>query len=177
MPSAAPTLSVDFDALVRENQASLRAYIRALGAQDVWVDDLAQEVFLVAYREWDRFDTSADAGRWLRGIARNLVLNERRKSARRSRLLQESLVDALMEVDPGIRGRPCAAVLEALQDCVGRLPERSRLLLERRYAEDEDAVTLATYFNASAAAVRQTLVRSRSAVRRCLAAKLGETWE
>lgn len=176
MSSPASALSVDFDALVREQQASLRAYIRALGAQDAWVDDLAQEVFLVAYREWERFDANADVGRWLRGIARNLVLNERRKSARRSRLLESALVEVLMEDEP-LAGRPCAAVLEALRDCVSQLPQRSRQLLERRYTDDEEAVKLAEVFNASAAAVRQTLVRSRSAVRRCLAAKLGEAWE
>lgn len=167
-----------FEELVREHQAGLRAYIRALGAQDAWVDDLAQEVFLVAYRRLDRFEDGADFGRWLRGIARNLVMNERRKYARRSRLLHESLADVLTEDGEAERltESAIAGLLRAMTDCVGRLPRRSRELLERRYAESTDAVSLGRSFQLSAAAVRQTLVRSRAAVRRCIEGKLGEAW-
>jgi RNA polymerase sigma-70 factor (ECF subfamily) len=173
-----PSQSDRFDSLVREHQAGLRAYIRALGALDVWVDDLAQEAFLVAYRRLNRFEPGADFGCWLRGIARNLVLNERRKSARRSRLLQESIVDVLCA--EGNRPPPAIPttepVLHAMADCVAQLPARSRELLQRRYAESNDAPTLARTFQLSAAAVRQTLVRTRMAVRRCIEGKLGEAW-
>lgn len=167
-----------FDALVREHQAGLRAYVRALGAQDAWVDDLAQEVFLVAYRRIAHFRSGADFGCWLRGVARNLVLNERRKNARRHRLLQESILDVLSENENegGRRPPPAAHVVAVMTDCVSRLPARSRELLERRYADSTDAPTLARAFQLSAAAVRQTLVRTRSAVRRCIEGKLGETW-
>jgi RNA polymerase sigma-70 factor, ECF subfamily len=167
-----------FDELVREHQAGLRAFIRALGAQDAWVDDLAQEVFLVAYRRRADFAAGADQGRWLRGIARHLVLNERRKQARRSRLLQESIVDVLgdrNETDPSTTV-PVARVVRAMTDCVSKLPGRSRELLQRRYAESADAPTLARVFQLSASAVRQTLVRTRAAVRRCIEGKLGGEW-
>ena len=168
-----------FEILVREHQAGLRAYIRALGAQDAWVDDLAQEVFLVAYRRLGHFEAEADFGRWLRGIARNLVLNERRKSARRSRLLQESMVEVLGVEEPAgaVRETPVGRILAAMADCVTGLPTRSRELLERRYAESEDSESLGRIFQMSAAAVRQTLVRTRTAVRRCIEGKLGEAWQ
>jgi RNA polymerase sigma-70 factor (ECF subfamily) len=167
-----------FENLVREHQAGLRAYIRALGAQDAWVDDLAQEAFLVAYRRFAYFEEGADFGRWLRGIARNLVNNERRKTARRSRLLQEAIVDALAADAEPDRGEPAppAHLVQTMAECVARLPERSRELLQRRYAGSTDAPTLARAFQLSAEVVRQTLVRSRAAVRRCIEAKLGEAW-
>jgi RNA polymerase sigma-70 factor (ECF subfamily) len=167
-----------FEELVREHQAGLRAYIRALGAQDAWVDDLAQEVFLVAYRRLAHFDEQADFGRWLRGIARNLVLNERRKNARRSRLLQESIVAALDDGENGgpAAGVPAAQLVHAMADCVSHLPTRTRDLLERRYAANTDAATLARLYQLSAAAVRQTLLRTRAAVRHCIEGKLGEAW-
>ena len=167
-----------FDDLVRAHQAGLRAYVRALGAQDAWVDDLAQETFLVAYRRFGDFAAGADFGRWLRGIARHLVLNERRKSARRSRLLQESIADVLAESGDTEQAEPvpAARLLQVMADCVGQLPARSRELLARRYAECTDASTLARALQLNAAAVRQTLVRSRAAVRRCIEGKLGEAW-
>jgi RNA polymerase sigma-70 factor (ECF subfamily) len=167
-----------FDELVREHQAGLRAYIRALGTQDAWVDDLAQEAFLVAYRRLGHFEDGADFGRWLRGIARNLVLNERRKTARRSRLLHESISEVLATEDAVVPTAeiPVAGLLQAMAGCVAQLPARSRELLERRYAENTDATVLARAFQLSAAAVRQTLVRTRAAVRRCIESKLGEAW-
>jgi len=173
-----PDIAGTFDSLVREHQAGLRAYIRALGAQDAWVDDLAQEAFLVAYRRHEHFREGADFGRWLRGIARNLVLNERRKGARRSRLLQESIVDVLWTEEPASPGTetPDGRILAAMADCVTQLPERSRALLERRYSENADSESLGNIFQMSAGAVRQTLVRTRVAVRRCVAGKLGEAW-
>ena len=167
-----------FEDLVREHQAGLRAYVRALGAQDAWVDDLAQEVFLVAYRRLGHFDDTADFGRWLRGIARNLVLNERRKNARRSRLLQESIVGVLDdngEIEP-TKWVSEPQIVRAMTDCVADLPARSRELLQQRYAADTDAPTLARAFQLSAATVRQTLLRTRAAVRRCIEGKLGEAW-
>jgi sigma-70-like protein len=62
-----------FSALVREHQAGLRAFLRALGVEADWVDDLAQEVFLVAYRKQAEFESGKEFGRWLRGIARRLA--------------------------------------------------------------------------------------------------------
>lgn len=167
-----------FEPIVREHQAGLRAYIRALGVQDAWVDDLAQEAFLIAYRRFEHFDASADFGRWLRGIARQLVRNELRKVARRSRLLLDPIAQVLVEneAEDVVGPETTPGLLRALADCVARLPSRSRELLKRRYAGDCDATALARAFQASPAAVRQTLLRTRAAVRRCIGAKLGEAW-
>ena len=167
-----------FSAVVREHQAGVRAYIRALGAQDAWVDDLAQEVFLVAYRRLGDFDPGADQGRWLRGIARNLVLNERRKSARRSRLLHDSIIDVLTGEDEAkpLDTAAQSRLLQAMSDCVSRLPARTREMLQRRYAESVDASTLGRMLRLNPTAIRQTLLRTRAAVRRCIELKLGEAW-
>ena len=169
------TPDASFDALVREHHAGLRAWIRALGAQDAWVDDIAQEVFIIAYRRRETFIDGADTGAWLRGIARNLVINERRKHARRARLLHESLVDVLSDdtTDPVPHPGDVQTLVAALNECVAQLPERSRLLLQRRYSGDENASTLAAALATSAQAVRQTLVRIRALVRSCVENKVG----
>ncbi|MBI4658870.1 MAG: sigma-70 family RNA polymerase sigma factor [Verrucomicrobia bacterium] len=164
--------------MVREHQAGLRAFIRALGAEADWVDDLAQEVFLIAYRKQAQFDNSRDFGRWLRGIARRHVANERRKDARRSRLPSGALADVLMETSlPDTTTHASAErALEALRECVGQLPERGRELLRRRYEANENAAVLAPAFAQSAEALRQNLHRLRLAVKRCVEGKLGAAW-
>lgn len=87
-----------FRAFVREHQAALRGFVRMRGVHNDSVDDLAQETFLIAYRELDRFDQDRDFGKWLRGIARNLVRNELRRNARRGRLMDEEVTRYLLAV-------------------------------------------------------------------------------
>ena len=167
-----------FSALVREHQAWLRAYVRALGVDEIWVDDIAQETFLVAYRKQGDFDAGADFGKWLRGIARHLVANERRKSARHSRLLNGAVADELVAAPDAEDGREAASAAEmlaAMRGCVGDLPPRQRELLDRRYARGEKASELAAALRQSAEAVRQALGRIRGAIKACVERKLEGT--
>ena len=163
----------EFEARVREHQAGLRAFIRALGADEAWVDDLAQEVFIVAYRRLNQFEPGTDFGKWLRSIARYLVANERRKEARHSRLLPFAVVDALLAHEPENAAETSIAdLLPAMRDCVEQLPPRSRELLQRRYAGNENAATLARGLRMNADAVRQQLLRIRLAVKECVERKV-----
>jgi RNA polymerase sigma-70 factor, ECF subfamily len=130
----------EFETRVREHQSGLRAFIRALGADEAWVDDLAQEAFIVAYRRLDQFESGTDFGKWLRSIARFLVVNERRKEIRRSRLLPFAIVDVLLEYEPERAPDPDVNhLLPAMRECVDELPGRSREMLHRRYAADDTA--------------------------------------
>ena len=123
-----------FVALVEEHQASLRAFVRTLGVDPDWVDDLAQDAFVVAYRELETFDEDRDFGKWLRGIARNLVRNELRKAGRR-RIMNEDLTRHLLlvrEPEPDLFD---AMQVSALRDCMEELPRKSRELVHSRYHE------------------------------------------
>jgi len=74
-----------FRALFNETYPALRRYAhyRGLSASDS--DDLAADVFTVAWRRID--DVPADAAPWLFAVARNVLRNTRRSEARRTRLL------------------------------------------------------------------------------------------
>ena len=173
MPRANPAApeSVDlFELRVRDHQVGLRAYIRALGVEDAWVDDLAQEAFIVAYRRLGDFDPDGDFGRWLRGIARHLAANERHKDARRARLLPMAVAEVLLDRE-GPDASGSAALVPIMKECVDQLPERNRDLLRRRYAGTETADALARELRVKADAVRQTLQRIRIAVKRCIERK------
>src|SRR5207249_10160937 len=127
----------DFEARVREHQAGVRVFIRALGVDEAWVDDLAQEAFIVAHRRLNEFEPGSDFGKWLRSIARYLVANERRKEARRSRLLPFAVVDALLAPEPesGVETR-ITEPLPAMRDCVAELPPPIPDPLPRRHADN-----------------------------------------
>ena len=47
-----------FELLVVEHHVQVRAFGRSLGVDPEWVDDIAQEAFLTAYRDWKTFDST-----------------------------------------------------------------------------------------------------------------------
>lgn len=167
---------LNFDALVHEHQAGLRAFIRALGADEFWVDDMAQEVFLIAYKKVDQFRLDEDFGKWLRGIARRQVMGERTKSARRCRLMHEGITDILMNLgnDENEETPDLKTTVEVMKSCVGQLNQDQQNLLQSRYEEGRLARDLATDIGTTAAAVRKKLQRIRELVRNCMKNKLGE---
>ncbi|MCB1236083.1 MAG: sigma-70 family RNA polymerase sigma factor [Verrucomicrobiae bacterium] len=159
---------------VREHHAGLRGFVRSLGVDPMWVDDVAQEAFIIAYDRLDEFDTTRDFGAWVRGIARNLVINERRKDARRKRILSENLTDILVmtssvpeeeEQELGDRGQ---ARLQALRQCLAEMPEKSRELIKARYEDDASAPDIAERLKMNSAAVRKALERVRTSLRKCM---------
>ncbi len=169
-----PASVAGFTELVREHQASLRAFIRALGVETDWVDDMAQEVFVLAFQKRARFENDKDFGKWLRGIARNLVANDRRKVARRARILNGPLTDFLIESQPDIETTGeshTQQLVQAMNDCIAQLPERSRTLLQTRYEANANASTLSRLFNMSPEAIRQGLMRIRLWVKQCVETK------
>ena len=164
-----------FADLVKEHQVSLRVFVRSLGVESGWVDDLAQDTFVVAYREMDSYDPDLDFGKWLRGIARNLVRNELRKQGRHRRILHESLSQHLLELAENEKDREVDVTqLSALRDCVEQLPGKSRELVRSRYFEGWDATILADKFEMKAATVRQTLLRIRRQLYQCVNQRVKE---
>jgi len=164
-----------FADLVKEHQVSLRVFVRSLGVESGWVDDLAQDTFVVAYREMDSYDPDRDFGKWLRGIARNLVRNELRKQGRHRRILHESLSQHLLDLAENEKDREVDVTqLSALRDCVEQLPGRSRELVRSRYYEGWDATILADKFEMKAATVRQTLLRIRRQLYQCVNQRVKE---
>ncbi|MBO35578.1 MAG: RNA polymerase subunit sigma-70 [Verrucomicrobiales bacterium] len=157
-----------FEDLVKEHHASLRVFVRSLGVAADWVDDLAQDAFVEAYRKLDTFDVNRDFGKWLRGIARNLVRNELRKENRHRRILHEGLTQHLLDLHEQDAPPYEPAQVEALRECMDRLPDRSRDLVHSRYREGRNATRLAEEFDMKTATVRQQLLRIRRQLHECI---------
>jgi|SRR5450755_1723164 DNA-directed RNA polymerase specialized sigma24 family protein len=69
-----------FSELVRRHQSSVRATLRKLaGGNAALADDLAQEAFLLAYRNLKSFRQDAKFSTWLYRIAYNVFLADARK--------------------------------------------------------------------------------------------------
>ena len=156
-----------------EHHVRVRAFVRSLGVDPDWVDDLAQEAFLSAYRDWDSFDETRDFGRWIRAIALNLVRNEIRKDSRRRRILHTEVTELLLSrlSEAVERSEPLA--VDAVRSCLDELAPTSRAVVLGRYRDGESTIQLADRLETSAANIRQMLVRIRRQIKRCVEMRAG----
>jgi RNA polymerase sigma factor (sigma-70 family) len=110
-----------FDACFRAHYADVLAYgLRRLGDRTA-ADDVASETFVVAWRHRDALPDEVLP--WLYGVARRVLLNERRTARRRERL------DARLGAERGVSaGDPAEIVSEraTILAAFGRLSERER---------------------------------------------------
>ncbi len=164
---------------VKREQQRLRAWVRSLGVRADWVDDLAQDTFVVAAGKLGEFDRSKDFGAWLRGIARHLVINERRKESRRTRLLSEQMTAMLAEHAEDSAASPAITAddnerREALRHCLDQLSEDGRQLIQERYFEDLSATVIAQRSRRNSNEIRQALLRMRRNLLQCMQHQLRE---
>jgi len=163
-----------YELLVEENADMLLVFLQSAVRDRNTVDDLFQETLLVAWKNLGRFDRSRSFGRWLRGIARNLVLVHRRKSMRGHILCDEEvleIVDDRCEALQRHRFDTLDEKLAALRDCVGGLPDKYREAVHARYNEGVRGRELATRLETSIENAKKRLQRGRQKLLECLERK------
>ncbi|MCP4854137.1 MAG: sigma-70 family RNA polymerase sigma factor [Fuerstiella sp.] len=166
----------EFEGLVLQHHVRLRVFVRSRGVDANWVDDVSQESCLTAFRQWGSFDKSRDLGKWLRGVAANIVRNELRKEARRQRIIHAELAEILVgrqqsnNVQNQSREEPMT--IDAIRDCITEPGPTSQKVVEGRYREDLRAPALAELLDMTAANIRQMLVRFRRQLKQCVELRL-----
>jgi RNA polymerase sigma-70 factor (ECF subfamily) len=160
--AAAPDLPA-----LQPHAAMLRRYLFVLGARADRIDDLVQEVFVLALQKAIADRGAAGVGAFLRGVAKNLLLRERRAAGARREV---ELGDEVWreQCDDGSGDRR----VEALRGCVAALPERSRLLLQRCYADGAGRVELGAELGMAGGGIKTALRRVRAALRECVERRL-----
>lgn len=118
-----------FSVLVREHMDMLLAYLRSMVNDAATVEGIFQETMLVAWRRFDDYDQSRPLARWLRGIARKLVVAHYRRLHRRPVYSDASLLEAiderLAQIDSQ-KGDTWSDKVAVLAQCLDLLPEPVR---------------------------------------------------
>ena len=172
--SMGPNPQKAFSLLAREHHKSLLTFTRALCGNAATAADLSQEAFLVAWRKLDDFDTTRDFGAWLRGIARNLWRDQLRKAGREFPVDEQILEHweaVSVQWDQSRRdGR--VELFDALEDCLGRMPETAGEAVNLYYYQDQEGPEAAKALGIDVTTFRKRLQRARQALRSCLDRKL-----
>ena len=161
-----------FTELVRQHHRSIRVFLGRFVRSAEDVDDLAQEVFLTAFRSLDQYDASSPFGAWLFGIARNRALHhlrtELRRRQREANSAQIALAEARLRQAEECDLEETTQENRALQDCLQELPRNSRRLVDDFYFSGRTAVEIARERELKDATVRMTLLRIRRALADCI---------
>ena len=161
----------DFLRLFLRHQVGLRAFIGSLLRDRDARDDVFQEVALVLWDEFARYDPARPFGAWARGIAANKVQQRWRQDTRAPAPWPPKAVQALLDAYERTE-RAEAPQAEALRRCVERLPEKARRLLALRYEESLTLAAIAGRVRASLDAVHKALSRLRERLQRCVERRL-----
>jgi RNA polymerase sigma factor (sigma-70 family) len=134
--------------------------------------DVAQEVFVNAWRTLCTLRDPALFLPWLKQLARNAALNTLRSEKRRK------LRDAAHAIDPRTEDAiTCALSVEerrVLDECIDDLPDQSRELMILFYREEQSVSRVAALLEIKEDAVKKRLQRARQSVRASVLARFGE---
>lgn len=149
----------------------LMTYLRAAACDGNVVDDLFQEVMLVAWKKLDQFDHSRPFGPWLRGIAAKLVMAHFRKAKSDFMIVGEETLEYLSDQLQHISQRPGDTwedKIVVLKDCIEALSERYQRAIHLRYFEQIPTEQIATQTQSSVETIRKRLQRARLRLLDCL---------
>ena len=152
----------------------VRVVIASMIPDSSLVDDLTQEVFIIAYQRLATYKPDTQIGAWLSQIARNVAQNERRRWYRKNDMKERyrAEIERKIEFDidkiaASLRGD----VMEALQQCINVLNETARIMINGFYFKEMPVKELAGNLSMTAGAVRVSLCRARQSIAECLQRK------
>ena len=160
-----------FEILVREHADMLTAYLRSLLRDDNAVDDVFQETMMVAWRRLDDYDRQRPFGPWLRGIGVRLVLQHRRQHAGRALCCAPDVLEALEQRFESLARLPGDSFrdrVDRLLECLRKLPEKLRVVVELTYARDIMLKQVAESIDATEEAVKKRVQRARQLLASCM---------
>lgn len=112
-------------------------------------EDLAQDVFVVVLRHWDRYDRQRPFWPWLRQVARNYLFAQARNRRWRSHISNLDDLESLAGPDANADDEsPEAALIRAedvrrIWDRVATLPEALRTPFELHYRDEKSCPEIA----------------------------------
>jgi RNA polymerase sigma-70 factor (ECF subfamily) len=177
-PGWNPQRSGDFAGFMRAYQDMVFSTAARIVANDAQAEDIAQEVFLKAYENFEHLSASPTAGGWLKTVATNLSLNHASRYRKRWRFFSEMKTEDAEEDSPEVEFAAPETLLADLDaetrrglidKALLRLPDHQRLPLVLYHFEEMPYEEIAAKLNVSLAKVKVDIHRARAALAKALA--------
>ena len=167
-----------FRGVVDATLGSVRAFVVARSLPGVDVDDVIQRTFVEAYKNIGDYTVGTNFAAWLLTLARYQLLHEttrlRRQTDYHTRFVPHAVAAAAERRAETRPGDESQLLLDHLRDCLGRLPEAARTLLQRRYEGEDSIGEIAASVGRSPGAIRKQLCTLRKQLHECIGRKLAE---
>lgn len=163
-----PVTEAQITAIYRETIDALYGYVsRRCGGVRQQAEDVTQEAWLRAVREWRRSGLPDNPLAWLTTVARNLVLNQlRRAEPLAIDALPADVVAAALERD---EAGDSAEVAGIVNGALARIPATEARLIEQFHFERRRVAQLAQEYGTTERAIEGRLRRARERLRGVLA--------
>ena len=158
----------EFMRLYVQAQPALRSYLLSLLGRPDDMEDVYQEVSLVLWEQFEKYDETRPFLHWALGIARNQAARWRRERNRMDSWLrpevEKQLAQTYLELEEELSGRR-----QALGACLQRLGERARNLLVLRYGQGLSLQEIGDRERMTLNAVNKALIKIRRFLSECAA--------
>ena len=152
-------------------QPVLAGYVGAMVRDRAAADDIVQGVALTAVEKMDDYDDARSFEAWVIGIARYKVLQHYRTVGQDKLIFDEGLTDAFTKhytkASAGYEDR-----VEALRDCMAKLPDEAQSLLSNRYYEQVPVKSIAAALGKTPARISKKLFAIRRTLEQCIGQRL-----
>jgi len=170
-PTPADVADTTFADLMASHQTRLEAYIRSLIFDPSSARDILQEANIVMLKKAGQFELGTNFTAWAYRIAWFEVMSWRRRKGRERIVFDDQMLERVAEVMEKRSDREQERV-EALRECIEKLPERQRDFITRRYLHEDSLIELAEETGLKKNALVQLLFRARSSLLKCIEHRL-----
>jgi RNA polymerase sigma-70 factor (ECF subfamily) len=159
-----PERHARFLRLYAESEGSLQTFVRSLVPTRHMASEVMQDVILVL---WQKYEGAQDFKGWSFGVARKVALRHLRRDLRDRHVFDDDLVNRLAD-DAAALAEVHDRHREALDGCLGKLPETQRQLVLTAYAKGVRIDELAVQRGQTPMALYKSLQRIRQALLECI---------
>ncbi len=169
MPAADPgphVVPLPFEAFYRAEYRKVVGLVFAVTHSRNACEDIAQDAFLRAHRDWADVSRYEAPGSWVRTVALNLARSRFRRLAAETRALGR-LIGLTPTSMPEIEPRS-----DSFWTAVAALPRRQREVVALHYLDDMAVADIARLFGIAESSVKNSLAQARARLARTLEVEL-----
>jgi len=159
-----------FGEVVFAIRKELRIFLSAHACSIDMIEEVLQHTLVVCYENIEKYELRGTFLSWVKGISRNLMLKELKARSRYmspdedelDRIVLQSVMNSAKAQDRE------EAYVEHLRNCLAKLPEESRELIQQRYFNRSSIRELARLNSRTETWVAVALFRIRDILRDCM---------
>ncbi len=156
-----------FVQLIGKHQYQVHRYVLSLVANPHDADDLVQDTNLFLWREFHRFQEGTSFVSWACSVAYHEVLAWRKKKSREKLVFSEQFLSAVSS-ELVTRQEVHEHRFHALAQCIDKLPDHYRELLQMRYSQKGSVDSIAAQLGRTTEAIYRMLSRIRHTLFECI---------